>query len=1300
MRVCRAEDGTVVEVPNLLEDVQQFGSVEGFLSQVADVPEESLLAYLPDGHRLRADNLLDLGAAPEQSVYVFNRNYLDEDLETVLPKLHLSVSSTAALLEAYSRTARTHLDWIVRTANTLRVQNEAVRIASSSLDMNVLAISEAFKDFSETAQHTLVEQDRLLRDIDTDLEIIARMKIHPEFLSPAVRKSIEAGERPRTLGDYVSNVKMRQVSESCANTNAELKGRFDDAQNALQTLSWGADNIRSSIMASQLHVDAEQSVRRAQELTQALDDDSNSPDLADRVQRHDQSLREEATRIAELKNKSTELCLNCLRQISVLNTQLVDLPPSLSVLQNDFRSKTSFSHIRRLHNMLYAYGATIIEIVRRKEFIRFFGQRAQVVAEMLAKLSAGERKRRQIYRSDVHGQLPFDARGLEDNVPSIEISTVSSSELPYSFERSDIESFFEEMGRIEHSIPSFSHHPMQATREALEKLVVRMDSLEANFDRMAERSLLSTSRVFRRPSVLDDPTFQETRNQLLEMQHMKAELEAQFEDHRHSLEDEIDRLRGELTDATTFGAQEHARAEELLAECERLRDDEDSHHLLQQRHEDLLEEHRSLQSTTQAALAESTRQAQEIESLRAELAQFRQESQEMKNMEEANAAKIAELLAEQQTTLGHLEQTRRRGEDLEAEIARARAEGQEVTKALREATKEKERILRLQASEHDRRMRDHIAEADGDRAVLEHQFSELRAALAAAEGNLKEARMETEVAHADLAGVREELQRTTHELSEERGVVASLSQDSNTARVLVSEAESRLEASERLKAEFLQVAIGLRQALAKAMTSAQAASSHTSKPSGNMSESILSNGNKGQLIPVEDFSAIDPSDPVAALEMLREFDLDTCAEVLAKPVAAVRRWQKQCKEYRERAKGKIAFRNFAKGDLALFLPTRNSLQKPWAAFNVSFPHYFLQASGHVAEQLKTREWIVARITSITERVVHSTDPSTNPYGLGDGVKYYMLQVEDWTQPSGRRGSSRKTSGDKTIMPSSSQAQPQGSNLVNSIDSLPSALAQPEYVEPSPTSRLFPSRSRTQSSPSRNGPSSLSKLLAQAPPPDSSPPSTSAVTQSKTTGVSEAGPSVAPLPVSPRPSLIQRDRAGSLTSLLRPASRASTSSTRFSSGKRMPPFPASGSPTATGKTLPTTAVSETHGATGSSGPSSTGTSISPVHREGSILHTAIEETPSPGDSAGESLSNIFKSISVPKERGRTTSITTMPSAALSSLTGSWTAAFSKKGRGGESDSKGKGKGRAEEATGITQAPSTPASELLRRFENSG
>ena len=44
-------------------------------------------------------------------------------------------------------------------------------------------------------------------------------------------------------------------------------------------------------------------------------------------------------------------------------------------------------------------------------------------------------------------------------------------------------------------------------------------------------------------------------------------------------------------------------------------------------------------------------------------------------------------------------------------------------------------------------------------------------------------------------------------------------------------------------------------------------------------------------------------------------------------------------------------------------------ERPLRPVSVSFPHYFLQATGHLADQLKTREWIVARMTSITEHVV-------------------------------------------------------------------------------------------------------------------------------------------------------------------------------------------------------------------------------------------------------------------------------------------------------------------------------------------
>ncbi|ESK94344.1 hypothetical protein Moror_8209 [Moniliophthora roreri MCA 2997] len=115
----------------------------------------------------------------------------------------------------------------------------------------------------------------------------------------------------------------------------------------------------------------------------------------------------------------------------------------------------------------------------------------------------------------------------------------------------------------------------------------------------------------------------------------------------------------------------------------------------------------------------------------------------------------------------------------------------------------------------------------------------------------------------------------------------------------------------------------------------------------------------------------------------------------------IRKIKKLCKKYLEQADGRIAFKDFAKGDLALFLPTRKP-SGSWAAFNVHFPHHFLQVTESLTQVLRHREWIVARITSITERVAHKDEPSNDIYAndLPEGAKYYVMEVElEWSKPS-------------------------------------------------------------------------------------------------------------------------------------------------------------------------------------------------------------------------------------------------------------------------------------------------------------
>ena len=136
-------------------------------------------------------------------------------------------------------------------------------------------------------------------------------------------------------------------------------------------------------------------------------------------------------------------------------------------------------------------------------------------------------------------------------------------------------------------------------------------------------------------------------------------------------------------------------------------------------------------------------------------------------------------------------------------------------------------------------------------------------------------------------------------------------------------------------------------------------------------------------------------------------DLDAFCQAITNRVKDVekyaKKWQKEARVYRDKAKkstyeaeNKIAFRQFKEGDLALFLPTNNG--RPWAAFNVNAPHYFLRENE--AHRLGGgRDWLLARISKVEERTVDlAANPGTaaakehNPFDLADGLRWYYLDA--------------------------------------------------------------------------------------------------------------------------------------------------------------------------------------------------------------------------------------------------------------------------------------------------------------------
>ena len=182
-----------------------------------------------------------------QKIFVFDKYYLDYDLEHILQKLRFQpslqphiegicislsqigvqlisnsdpMSSTppfrpSQVASAFLRAAHAHQDVIAQVVSSITFQHEALQIASHTLDLNVLSLEDTYETFALGGRRELENQAVLLSSLDLDLDMISRVAIHLDFISENMRKAIEAGDKPRTLGDYVSKDKMRQVAATC-----------------------------------------------------------------------------------------------------------------------------------------------------------------------------------------------------------------------------------------------------------------------------------------------------------------------------------------------------------------------------------------------------------------------------------------------------------------------------------------------------------------------------------------------------------------------------------------------------------------------------------------------------------------------------------------------------------------------------------------------------------------------------------------------------------------------------------------------------------------------------------------------------------------------------------------------------------------------------------------------------------------------------------------------------------------------------------------------------------------------------
>ncbi|SPO45626.1 related to ATG11 - required for mitophagy [Moesziomyces antarcticus] len=1049
----------------------------------------------------------------------------------------------STLVADHEHTCRDLLSRITLIARSLQVALANLRDHADNIENGAKALID------DVAQKELTRMNSLLQGYERDLRILGMVSIHPRLQSSGAQmattsatttasgsaqngqsngSAAAAKPKHRTLGDYISKSKMSAVADACQRVFTELRERIERIDVDLTLIRNDTQGLSDEVEATTPEVADETYQRVAEALArtrelQAFIESTCSPDaqgwpVADKIDRAtfdrivssanellllNEVVREAVQRLTQDRNDILERSLHLLVDISGIQSEFTETGSLLAAVDADLHSNKldGFKHLHRLKNMLWAYGATVVEVVRRREFAKHFLGKSQSLAELMAKLSASEWKRRQFYRNDVSSLLPWEVKGMDDKPPSLEITTPRvSNEGTADLSLADLQALYELLDQVDLRLREEAEgqdaaaSPIPEVKAALQSLAAALQDLDDEFIHLVNLQLLNKEddedgsdddtdesgsdtsirarkrerrrqRLTASLAAANDQELAQLRRELAAVKAAKDEaeraLKAEGESRALGLKAEIETLKRQLetgkSDATQREAEKREaqdRIDTLVADLEVERErrlnmvDE-----VNQLRRDLEQSHRSEAEAKQEAMEDAERVAE----LEAQAHELHVELEEAKVARIDASKRIEALLSEGSSAEDELRTAQARIDELTEQLSNAHAEAAKA----RETTAEIEAVK-------ERQIRSYRAEADGDRAILEEKVRALKADLDAKVQLLQQqtaiaSRAEqsripdreaiellrgqlqaADVAHEEIVkemdrakeiadeaeASRRDVEASRQQLLERtRGLLAKVSQLRKTVRAMPVHSSSRQASSSSNAA--VAAGNGATSSSAPAGSAAAVAQRAIAASTGSLSASDLSESQRQAALDAFEAEA-EGANFETTLDALRAFDaVEMYNEVKAKLDSLnvlVRKWQKAWKSANDKvtkanaaARDKIAFRNFQSGDLALFLPTRNSnlAAKPWAAFNISFPHFFLNAKGPLAEQLRTKEWIVARITTITDCVVPAApdadadakeDEAANPFRLPAGVRYFLLDVETYSgHSSAPQLKSRKSS---------------------------------------------------------------------------------------------------------------------------------------------------------------------------------------------------------------------------------------------------------------------------------------------------
>lgn len=183
-----------------------------------------------------------------------------------------------------------------------------------------------------------------------------------------------------------------------------------------------------------------------------------------------------------------------LQTISHYQSLIASVTPTIVTLTGALNSQSeAILQLLHVHRMAPAWGATLVEIVRRKEYVRVFLLKAKEMADILKQFRTGELRRRDTFKAEIFRYIPAGLiNGLDDLPPYCEFSISNTKDTLPGLNLDDISTFGKLVGTIRDiqisGDPSSDSGSISKLQAAMLKMTPQLSHILMDFEKLVAKS--------------------------------------------------------------------------------------------------------------------------------------------------------------------------------------------------------------------------------------------------------------------------------------------------------------------------------------------------------------------------------------------------------------------------------------------------------------------------------------------------------------------------------------------------------------------------------------------------------------------------------------------------------------------------------------------------------------------------------------------------------------------------------------------------------------------------------------------